>query len=168
MSQLDEVASHMERRWGVDRLPRLVHADLAERFYSQLDKVNAALEVGSPADIQYHAERMKNAWQALNDVAEAKGALPLSPKSVEARLPDGRLLVICDDPEGHRKVAQENRAAVVWDMEEIVRVLWAQELVNVAKAHFPGAEVTDCRPTPDKAKPNWKKGDDLPDFMAAG
>lgn len=169
IAQLDELAGVMEAKWGVDRLPRLVQADLAEKFYSQLDKLNAAIEVGSPADIEHHAGRMQNAWRALDGAAEAAGARPLSPKALEGRLPDGRLLVIVQGTAEHWAAAHANRQAVVWNMEEIARVLYEFELTNTAKTVFPGAEVVNTRPTPTKPPVDWSRGDDLPlDMRAAG
>lgn len=169
MAQLDELAGAMEAKWGVDRLPRLVPADLASKFYSQADKLDAAIEVGSPADIEHHAGRMQNAWRALDAAAEAAGALPLSPRYLEARMPDGRLLVICGDLESHWAMAHANRAAVVWNMDEIARVLHQFELTNTAKTVFPGAEVVNTRPALTKPPVDWSRGDDLPaNMMAAG
>ena len=40
---VDEVAVAMERKWGVDRLRRLVSDDLRERFDRQARKWNEAL-----------------------------------------------------------------------------------------------------------------------------
>jgi hypothetical protein len=169
MAQLDELAGAMEAKWGVDRLPRLVPADLAEKFYSQLDKLNAAIEVGSPADIEHHAGRMQNAWRALDGAAVAAGALPLSVKALEGRLPDGRVLVVVDGVTEQWAAAQANRGAVVWNMAEIARVLHEFELTNTAKTIFPGAEVINTRPPPTRPPVDWSKGDDLPlDMRAAG
>jgi hypothetical protein len=171
MAQLDEVAAACEARWGVDRLPRLVAADLAAKFYSQLDKLNAALEVGSPADIEYHATRMGNAWRALDTAAQAAGARPLEPHYLEGRLPNGTVLVVCGSREEQWALSRENRAAVVWSMEEIARVLWEFELTNTAKTIFKGAFVEQARIDPERVKPpvDWSKGDALPfDMMGAG
>jgi hypothetical protein len=89
---------------------------------------------------------------------------------MEARLPDGRLLVVCDDLRAHHRLAHDNRAAVVWDMEEIARVLWRFELVNDAKTVWPGAVVREARVDPEKVKPrvDWRKGDELPVDMLMG
>lgn len=168
MAQLDEVASAMEAKWGVDRLPRLVAADLAEKFYSQLTKLNAAIEVGSPADIEHHAGRMQNAWRALDAAAEAAGAVPLSIKALEARMPDGRLLVVVSGTVEHWAAARAYRGCVVWNMEELARVLSDFELVNKAKTTLEGAIVNDTRPALKPAV-DWSVGDELPQsMMAAG
>lgn len=160
LDMVDAVAVELEAKWGVDRLPKLVAPDLAGRFYSQRDKLNAALDVGTPADREFHGGRMLNAWRALDRAATAAGALPLSPKQIEGRLPDGRVLIVTDTLEGAHKLARENRAAVVYSIEEVTRLLWNFEMVNEAKIRFEGATVEENRP----AKPvvDWRQGDELP------
>lgn len=170
---LDEVARQMELKWGVDRLPRLVAAfdpDLAARFWSQLEKLNAACETGYLEGQEREATRMRNAWMALDAAAEAAGADPISPRRIEGRLEDGRLLVVVDGRESAWKVANDDRAAVVWSIEEISRVLWRFELVNDAKTVFPGARVEEARVDPERTKPkvDWSKGDQLPPDMLMG
>lgn len=172
---LDQVAREMELKWGVGRLPALVPTDLAERFHRQVGKLNAAItdEVtgGSIANTEHEAGRMANAWRALDAAAEAAGALPLSPRTLEARLPDGRLLIVCDGPESAHRIAGDNRAAVVWSMAEIAAVLWKFEMVNDAKVVWPGARVEEVRVDPERTKPpvNWAEGDPLPfEMLGAG
>lgn len=169
---LDEVARSCEVKWGVGRLDRLVAAfnpDLAQRFNTQLGKLNAACETGYLEEQELQANRMRNAWMALDAAAEAAGADPIKPKRLEARLPDGSLLVVVDGPEGAWSVAHEDRAAVVWSMDEIARVLWQFQMVNDAKITFPGAKVEQARVDPERTKPpvNWRVGDELPDSLKA-
>jgi hypothetical protein len=170
---LDEVARAQEVKWGVSRLPRVVasfNPDLAQRFWAQLDKLNAACQTGYLEEQEAQANRMRNAWMALDAAAEAAGADPIKPKRLEARLEDGRLLVVVDGPEAAWTVAHEDRSAVVWSMDEIARVLWRFELVNDAKTVFPGAHVEQARVNPENTKPkaNWKQGDQLPPDMLMG
>ena len=170
---LDEVARAHELKWGVGRLPALVAAfdpDLAARFWSQLEKLNAACETGYLEGQVREARRMRAAWMALDAAAEAAGADPISPRRIEGRLEDGRLLVVVDGPEGAGTVTNDNRAAVVWTIEEIARVLWRFELVNDAKTVWPGAKVEQVRVDPERVKPkvDWRKGDELPVDMLMG
>ena len=170
---LDEVARQMELKWGIDRLPRLVAAfdpDLAARFWSQLEKLNAACETGYLEGQEREATRMRNAWMALDAAAEAAGADPISPRRIEGRFEDGRLLVVVDGRESAWKVANDDRAAVVWSIEEICSVLFKFEMVNDAKLIFPGARVEQARVDPEKPKPpvNWRQGDQLPPDMLMG
>jgi hypothetical protein len=170
---LDEVAHQMELRWGIDRLPRLVAAfdpDLAAKFWRQFELLNAACETGMLSEQETQATRMRNAWMALDRAAEAAECRTLDPKYMEARLPDGRLLVVCSDLQSQHRMANDDRAAVVWSMDEIARVLWRFEMVNDAKTVWPGAVVQQARVDPERVKPkaDWKKGDKLPDVMMAG
>lgn len=169
---LDEVARQMELKWGVGRLPSLVAAfdpELAQRFWSQLGKLNAACATGALEEQEVHATRMRAAWIRLSREAEAAGCEPIKPKRIEGRLQDGRLLVVVDGPEAAWAVANDDRAAVVWSIEEICRVLWQFEMVNDAKITFPGAKVEQVRVDPERTKPrvDWSKGDDLPDGLKA-
>lgn len=173
LEQLDEVAATCERRWGVGRLPRLVPVDLATRFHAQVEKLNLAITEeatgGSMATVEYEAGRMVNAWRALDAAAEAAGAFELDPGRLEARLPNGRLLVVCGDPVEARRIVRDDREAVVWSMDEIARVLWQFEMVNDAKTVWPGARVEEVRVDPERLKPpvDWNKGDELPDALKA-
>lgn len=165
---LDDAARHMEAKWGVDRLPKLVPVDLAERFYRQVDKLNDAISDectgGSIANVEYEAGRMFNAWMALDRAAEAAGRSPTTGQCMVARMADGRSLVICDDLEGAHVWRQQNpdQPAALWTMQEVVKVLEGFDLVNRTKHLFEGAVVTDARAS---AKVNWARGDELPDDM---
>jgi len=80
---LDEVARAQEVKWGVSRLPRVVasfNPDLAQRFWAQLDKLNAACQTGYLEEQEAQSNRMRNAWMALDAAAEAAGADPFKPK----------------------------------------------------------------------------------------
>lgn len=169
---LDEVARQQELKWGVGRLPALVAAfdpDLAARFWSQLEKLNAACETGYLEGQETQANRMRNAWMALDRAAEAADCPPLDPRYMEARLPDGRLLIVCADPQSAHRMANDNRAAVVWGIDEVVRVAWGHDLLNQAKTLWPGARVVETRISPEAAKPpiDWSRGDYLPDALKA-
>lgn len=169
---LDEVAHQMELRWGVGRLPALVagfDSDLAQKFWSQLDKLNAACVTGALDEQEIQATRMRAAWVRLDREAEAAGCEPLNPKFMEARLPDGRVLVVCADLASAHRMANDNRAAVVWSLEEVVRVAWGHDLLNEAKTLWPGATVREVRVDPESTKPpiDWSKGDDLPEGLKA-
>jgi hypothetical protein len=175
LEALDEVAHRLERKWGVDRLPRLVPNDLAERFWRQKEKLDAEIleeATAGFANVEREAGRMSNAWRALDRAAEAAGADQASGQWMAARMSDGRSLVICGDLEGVQVWRQQNAgsAAAVWSMEEVVRVLEGFDLVNRTKHLFDGAVVDEARVNPERVKPkvDWQKGDNLPDYMMAG
>jgi hypothetical protein len=163
---LDEVAHRMERKWGVDRLPRLVPNDLALKFWRQVGKLNVEIveeATAGIANVEQEAGRMVNAWMALDAAAEAAGADRASGQYLTARMSDGRSLVICGDLEGVAVWRQQNpdQAAAVWSMQEVATVLEGLDLVNRTKHLFDGAVVEAARVDLAKAY-DWGRGDPMP------
>ena len=170
LDRLDEVAASMERKWGIDRLPKLVAVDLAEKFYRQKAKLDDVILGGSPADQEYEAGRMVNAWVALDAAAVAAGADQVSGRYLTARFADGRLCVVCSDLDAMQVFRQQHDGvgAAVWTVEEFARVVEGFDLVNRTKHLFEGATVAEVRAKPSF---NWKRGDELPmemQLMGAG
>lgn len=169
---LDEVAREQELKWGVNRLPALVAGfdpELAGKFWSQWEKLNAACETGAIDEQERQATRMRAAWMRLDREAEAAGCKPLEARWLEGMLPNGWVLVVAADAASAHRMASDNRQAVVWSMDEIARVLWQFEMVNDAKTVWPGAKVENARVDPERLKPkvDWSKGDELPDALKA-
>lgn len=168
VERLDEVAHSLELKWGVGRLPRLVPVDLAAKFYRQVEKLNAEITeeaTAGIANVEREAQRMVNAWMALDVAAEAAGADQASPRYMAARMSDGRSLVICSDLEGMGVWLRQNadQAAAVWTIEEVARVLEGFDLVNRTKHLFDGATVDEVRVKAERY--DWGKGDPLPDSL---
>jgi len=145
---LDEIAITMERKWGIDRLPRLVDPALAVRFRAQADKLNEALASGRPDAIKAQAEAMARAWSALDKAANASGAEPLAAHVWETMLPTtGEVIAIVRTQEEASAIARERKGAV-WTLEEVARAIEAfGEQVRAVKRAFPGEEVTGVRPS---------------------
>ena len=74
LERLDEVATGYEKKWGVDRLIRLVDQGLAERFQEQLELLNSALERHAVLDVISHADALARGWAALDGAAESQGS----------------------------------------------------------------------------------------------
>lgn len=160
---VDELASNMERKWGVDRLPRLVPEDYAERFYRQAKKFDAALAVGSPADVEYEAERMRNAWIALDAVATEAKAEPISVDVWEVPVGDGRVVALVRSREEQFVLAREGRYMEIYSAQEIANLIKALPDISKFKQAFPGSEVVDVRVSPI----DWGVGDELPEDWQA-
>ncbi|MFN3349081.1 hypothetical protein [Pseudorhodoplanes sp.] len=143
---LDEIALAMERKWGINRLPRLVAPDLAIRFRAQQDRLNEALASGRADAIKIQAEAMARAWSALDKAASAAGANPLAPEIWECVLPStGEVIAIVRTHEEASAIARERKGAV-WTLEEVARAVEAfGDQVRAVKRAFPGAEVTAVR-----------------------
>lgn len=149
---LDIIVVDFENRWGIDRLPTLVDEALRNRFYDQLDRLNAAIQADIGSEVKAEAEAMARGYAALERTAKANGHKELSGEFWEAAMPNGQVLAICRTFEEQDKVARENRDMVVYSVEEIANILAAWEGhkdVTLAKHLFPGAEVAEVRFTGD-------------------
>ena len=93
LERLDEVATSYEKKWGVDRLQKLVDQDLAERFQEQLDLLNSALTRHAVLDVISHADALARGWAALDAAAESQGSPQIDAAAWEVitHPPGGRL-----------------------------------------------------------------------------
>ena len=148
LEQLDELATAMERRWGVGRLPKLVDAALAVRFQSQRDRLDEAIRAGEPAAMSVQAEATIRAWRALDANATKAGWPHLDAAIWEATLPaTGEVIAIVRDAAEASKVAKSRIGkATVWTLAEVAIAIEAfGGTVRATKAAFPGAEVKAVR-----------------------
>lgn len=148
LDRLDSVASAMERKWGVDRLPKLAPAELAVRFRSQAERLNEAIRSNRHEAVAVQAEAMLRAWSALDAAATKAGWQPLSPSVWEAVLPStGEVIAIVRDA-GEAGLIAKDRGGAVWTLAEVALAIEAfGEGVRATKRAFPGAEVTAVRPS---------------------
>lgn len=153
LDRLDAVASAMERKWGIDRLPKLVDAPLAVRFQSQGQRLEEAIRSDVSAAVAAQAEAMLRAWHALDAAALAASWKPLGPTIWEAVLPKtGEVVAIVRDADEALALARERKGAV-WTLAEVAIAIEAfGEAVRAVKDVFPGAEVTAVRPARTSAE----------------
>lgn len=146
LDRLDEVASVMERRWGVDRLPKLVDAALAVRFAAQRDRLDEAIRADRPELVSVQAEAMIRAWQAL-DAEATKARWPqLAPTVWEAVLPQsGEVVAIVRDSEEALAVAKERKGAV-WTLAEVALAIEALQPYVPRSAPSPAPRSRRCVP----------------------
>jgi len=122
LDRLDAVASAMERKWGIDRLPKLVDAPLAVRFRRQAERLDEAIRSDVSAAASAQAEAMLRAWNALDAAALAGGWKPLSPTIWETVLPEtGEVIAIVRDADEAFALAKERKGAV-WTLAEVTAV----------------------------------------------
>jgi len=153
VTDYDKVASEMERKWGVDRLPELVDAELRERFWQTVHRLNVAIDKNDPDEVRRHADAAARGWYALDRAASAAGALPPSGEGYDARIDETRVLRVCKTIEDATVSQRERPDVVAVSVEEIAR-LWAiwdqRDIVGMAKQAFPGAEILEVRDKPDE------------------
>jgi hypothetical protein len=146
LDRLDAVASAMERKWGIDRLPKLVDAPLAVRFRSQAERLDEAIRSNVSTAVSVQAEAMLRAWGALDAAAIKSGWNPLAPTIWETVLPEtGEVISIVRDADEAFAFTKERKGAV-WTLAEVAIAIEAfGETVRATKEAFPGAEVTAVR-----------------------
>ena len=151
LDRLDAVASAMERKWGIDRLPKLVDAPLAVRFRSQAERLDKALRSTPQDAISAQAEAMLRAWNTLDAAAVKAGWKPLAPTIWEAVLPEtGEIIAIVRDAD---EALAADRKGAVWTLAEVAIAIEAfGDTVRATKAAFPGAEVTAVQPAGTAAR----------------
>jgi len=144
----DKVASEMERKWGVDRLPELVDAELRERFWETVHRLNVAIDENDPDEVRRHADAAARGWYALDRAASGAGALPPSGEGYDARIDETRVLRVCRTIEGACVAQREHPDVVAVSVEEIARIwkIWDErDILAQAKQAFPGAEILEAR-----------------------
>jgi len=165
ITQLDDLANFMERKWGIDRLTRLVPPEAQARWDATLKAYEDEWTPQADKDAM-----MMRAWRGMDAAATAAGAEPLPPGLWEQRADDGTIVVICRDDE-HAQVEilrakHDGRVVATWTLEEVVRVVMCANgaVINQIKTAFPGAIVERDRPRPvfdgDDPVPSFD-GDDI-------
>lgn len=159
LQHLDAVAHEMEIKWGVDRLPTLVDADLAAKFTAQAKLVDDAIAGGRREEIELRAEGMIRAWQALDTVAEARGALPMFKLVWDGRLSDGRRVALVREDSGYMAGKHASGADLVFTFPEVLRLIEGMpEMLLEAKMKL-GGTVTGVS---DKPPLDFAVGDEVP------
>jgi len=158
----------MEAKWGVERLPLLVDAELRAKFERQRIKVGEALSEAWSAKVLTRdmletaiarCAAMERAWAVLDAQATSDRQMPISAvvTVLEGRTHDGSVLAVVGTNAEAKHVLDEGRATVVLTLEEVANLLKAVGPVLEIKRSFPGAMV--CAP----ADRSWvKAGDEIP------
>ena len=76
LAPFDRAATEMDDKWGIDRLPGLVPAEMAARYGSALAKLNAAIDADDPAEVAMRAGVCVRGLKAMDEHASANCELP--------------------------------------------------------------------------------------------
>ncbi len=155
VDKLDQISIDYEARWGCGKLPLLVAPDTAAKWERQWAKLDDAIIGRNLHLVRDLAEGCIRAWSALETAAIASGHKPIAPDAWEVRHPESGQVyrIVRNMPQARTPAAQ---GAVTYTLEEVVRLLEGQQLVNVVKATFEGAVVKNVGPM------DWGKGDAIP------
>lgn len=157
IEKLDDVAKSYEAIWGFERLPRLVDPGLAAKWQSQVTKLNVAIDTSNLVDMQILGAGLIRAWDVLDKAARNNGHTPNDVDVWSVTHPDsGNEYRIVKNNADARGVPDSE--AVVYTLEEVVRILDKHSMINVVKKHFPGTKVEEVK----KENINWDDGDFIP------
>jgi hypothetical protein len=138
---------------------------MREKFDKQRFKLNSAIWHGDLASVQQEAQRMINAWMALDRSAEAAGALTTLPKVMEVALAGGTVAAIVEDQAAASRVIREGRQLVIYTLDEIAVMLSNYREVVKVKQEFPGSTVEAIRRTINDPLDGFRDGCRLEDTL---
>ena len=121
LARLDETATTYERKWGADRLQKLVDQELAETFQRQLSKLNAALTKYIADAVLPHIEGMIRGWHALDAAAESRGCARIDSAAWEVVTPAGRKIAFVSDMRAYKALKRDGWE--IWSAEEVGRII---------------------------------------------
>jgi hypothetical protein len=123
LAPLNRVATELEEKWGLDRLPSLVDEELAARFASAAQKLEEAVASKDQERIKERAEIMRRGWLKLDEAAETAGHESYKQLDVwEGRRPDGKTFLVAKD-QATAVAANRDKGLGVWTLDEIGRLL---------------------------------------------
>lgn len=181
IAPVDEAFRQSELRWGVDRLPRMVCSATLESYRRGWVLWRKAIEHGDAAAAQQVGPKMIAALAFMDAEATAAGQTLLAVETWEARMEDGRVLVIVRTNAEASAIAQaanlgvdailppdlasavrhqqEGRELLVYTLGELVRILPTFDLVNQIKRTWPGATVIGGPVTRENDTGDWVRQD---------
>lgn len=150
LAPFDRMANAMDHKWGIDRLVELVPADVAAKYGSAMAKLNQAIDDQDPDEVAVRASVCVRGMQAMDQIAtQAHGEPPTAQVwVVEA---DGYSFGLMRDPRAWQRAQEAYPKLELITEREMVLALTmyrrslAKEMIDAAKAAFPGAEVTAVR-----------------------
>jgi hypothetical protein len=163
LDQLDDLAASIERRWGIDRLPRL----MPEAWHAKFAALKAQLDdaISNGADTTGPAAALATAWRKMDEKATAQGSFPLDPRCVEVR-EDGQIFAVAPDAETARAcslLAQwEQREVTVYLAAPLIKAARANPTLQAIHAAWPGALVTALPAPMREGKRRMDVADEIP------
>lgn len=140
-----------EVKWGIDRLPLLVEADLRDRFWAQMDVLNKAIDKGSGVEVEEAVASTIRGVEALERRAIELGAEPVRGEVWEETTPKGAVVAVCRDRAEIAKIRDSGRIDRVYAMSEIAAIVEAfeegkaGETTKKVKSLFEGATIESVK-----------------------
>ena len=151
LTEHDRVVSEYERKWGIDRLPMLVDEALRDRYWQQMDRLNAAIEKEDPIDVEEQVAVTIRAYAALEHKATELGGRQIEQIAWTAAMKDGGVIALVRNRHDVPEMKKEMPDALVYCIEEVAAIVnaWSADnkLVEKTRSIFAdmGATVTDVK-----------------------
>ena len=153
VAPFDRVATEMEAKWGIDRLPELVTPELAAKYGKAMAHLNDCIAKQLPAECTAAAANCIKGLHAMDAEATANGAAKATGQVFEYELHTGegqpfKFGVLADEREW--MTAKDNRPdLVLFSMREVAlalhKYMTAPLAVELAD-HFPDSKITAIKP----------------------
>lgn len=145
VAPMDRLATKMDRKWGIDRLPELVSVETAQKYGSAIAKLNEALEKNDPEEVKLRAQVCQRGLAAMDREATEAGQPEASAEYWEYEIDGFRFAVMKD--ERNWMACKDTRPDLqFFTLREIGVALKALKIDNPVfaevKKHFPAAEIT--------------------------
>lgn len=149
----DKAWIEAERRWGVEVLPNLVPPDMAMKFHSAREKMNAALMVGAAQEVADRAGVVVRGLAALESAALEAGHKPLQlGEHWPATDDDGHKWLFVQHDDDARAAGADPRwqGYKIFSIQEVMRVCSDRGMDAVLKIKelYQNAEVVSVKRSP--------------------
>ena len=147
------LATHMEARWGVGRLPMLVSPELRARFLKQQRLYENALLSEIVEDIREQSHGMLKAWHALDDEALKLGQVPLPTSAWQLVMPTGEIVVFVRE-ERDLPLIPKQTGMEIFTADKMAELLMNLEPMERKKTRqWPNGAMSPI---------DWEEGDEIP------
>lgn len=150
LAPFDRLATKMDDKWGIDRLPELVSVETAAKYGSAIGKLNDALAGEDVDTVKTYAQVCMRGLAAMNTEAEAAGHVPEMPTIIETEFEGVDYGIVADVRDWKLAKAARPNLAIVTLRELLVAytgIAKAPVYIDIVSA-FPGAELIGMKKTP--------------------
>jgi len=161
IAPFDRLATKMENKWGIDRLPELVSPDTAARYGRLMADLMDAMGRADAAEVSRLAQIGIRALHKMDEEATAAGHTT-DPEIWEMEVDGFRFCIIRDNRQWP-ELKKQRPDLVFYTEREVALALKAfgeVGIIEATKKAFPGAEVQKVTPIKEVDHDFWEKGGD--------
>jgi len=145
LAPFDEAVRAAEREWGVDRLPGLVSPEMAARWGTAMEQLNAAIASKDVNEITARVGVCLRGLAAMQKEAEERGAQRSNPQTWEMTDGEQFKFAILRDGRDWPKLKASRPDLLFFTEREVVNAMKAYHsaipAIDEIRKHFPDAKV---------------------------